>query len=162
MPIISWLDVLADVTAIMASIAVIVTTIFVWRQMRLQASGHDKDQRRFIRECISVIHETIQAGQFRHARQSFFSGPHRQDYGHLETEEKESARYILSIHGLLARMINHGAVDEDILQDYWKSGLFRDWDRLENFVSGDRLRSKNGALFIATERMVARWKGDIA
>ncbi len=153
-----WLDISADVAAILAALAVIVTTAFVWHQMRLQARGQDKDERRFLRESIHVIHETLQASQFREARQRFFAGPHVQGYRGLESEERGLARYILSIYGLLARMIKHGAIDEDILRDYWRTALYRDWDRLENFVSGERLRAKNGNLFAATEHMVARWK----
>ncbi len=153
-----WLDISADVAAIFAALAVIVTTAFVWRQMRLQARGQDKDERRFLRESIHVIHETLQATQFREARQQFFSGPHTRDYAELESEQRGLARYILSIYGLLARMVKHGAIDEEILRDYWRTALYRDWDRLENFVSGERLRAKNGNLFAATEQMVARWK----
>ncbi|WP_193746460.1 DUF4760 domain-containing protein [Ruegeria sp. ANG-R] len=144
--------------AILAALAVIVTTAFVWRQMRLQARGQDKDERRFLRESIHVIHETLQAIQFREARQRFFAGPHLSDYSNLESEERGLARYILSVYGLMARMIRHGAIDEEILRDYWRTALYRDWDRLENFVSGERLRAKNGNLFAATEQMVARWK----
>ncbi|MEP4197926.1 MAG: DUF4760 domain-containing protein [Aliishimia sp.] len=152
-----WLDVLADLAAIVAALAVIVTTIAVWRQMRLQTRGQDKDERRFLRESIAVIHDTLQAEKFRDARQLFFAGPHQQDHTNLESAEKGAARYILSVYGLMARMIRHGAMDEEIFREYWKSALYRDWDRLENFVSGERLRSKNGALFSATEKLVSRW-----
>ena len=153
-----WIDIVADVAAIMAALAVIVTTIAVWRQLRLQAQSEDKDERRFLRESIAVIHDTLQAEQFRDARQTFFAGAHQQELAALESRDKGAARYILSIYELLARMIHHNAIDEQILRDYWKSALYRDWDRLENFVSGERLRSKNGALFAATEQMVARWR----
>ncbi len=153
-----WLDILADIAAICAALAVLITTVFVWRQVSLQAASREKDERRFLRESIHAIHDTLQGKQFREARNNFFSGPHQADYGALEADDKGSARYILSIYGLLARMVKHRAIDEAILRDYWKSALLRDWDRLENFVSGDRLRSKNHALYVATEQMAARWR----
>jgi hypothetical protein len=153
-----WLEILADLAAIAAAIAVLVTTVFVWRQVALQVASRDKDERRFLRESIRVIHDTLQADQFRDARTAFFAGPHQQDHAALEAAEKGAARYILSVYGLLARMTKHGAIDEAILQDYWNSALLRDWDRLENFVSGERLRSKNHTLYSATEQMAARWR----
>jgi len=76
----------------------------------------------------------------------------------MTSDDKGRARYILSVYGLLSRLIDHDAVDEDVARGYWKTALYRDWDRLENFVSGDRLRTGNGALYAATEQMVARWK----
>jgi len=152
------LDTVANITAILASLAVIATTVFVWRQMRLQALGQDTDERRFLRESIHVIHETLQAEQFSTARQSFFAGAHEQDYSDMVSADRAKARYILSIYGLLARMVKHGAIDEVMLREYWETALYRDWDRLENFVSGERLRARNGNLFAATEKTVARWK----
>ena len=154
-----WLDLLADVASICAALAVLMTTMFVWRQLGLQAAGHKKDARRFLRESIFVVHDTLQAEQFRNARRNFFGEErYRLEYGDFSDDDKGRARYILSVYGLLSRMIDHDAIDEDVARDYWKSALYRDWDRLENFVSGERLRSKNGGLFQATEQMVARWK----
>lgn len=153
------LDVSADLAAILASLAVIATTAFVGRQMQLQAKGQDKNERRFLRESIFVVHDTLQAEQFRNARRNFFGEErHREDYSQLTDDDKGRVRYILSVYGLLSRMIDHEAIDEDVLRGYWKSALYRDWDRLENFVSGERLRTSNGTLFGATEQMVTRWK----
>jgi len=157
----SWLislDVIADVAAICAALAVIATARLVWRQTRLQAQGNNKDERRFMRESIFVVHDTLQGEQFRNARQNFFgSGNYKQDFAAFSDADKGRARYILSVYGLLARMIDHDAIDEAVARGYWKTALYRDWDRLENFVSGERLSSKNGSLFEATEQMVARW-----
>lgn len=154
-----WLDIAADVATILAAFAVILTTVAVWRQMRLQAKGVNKDERRFLRESIFVVHDTLQAEQFRNARQNFFgSENYKQDFNDLTKADKGRARFILSVYGLLARMIDHDAIDEDIARGYWKTALYRDWDRLENFVSGERLRSKNGTLFDTTEQMVTRWQ----
>lgn len=153
------LDVVADAAAIMAALAVLATTLFVRRQMLAQVKGADKDERRFLRESIFVVHDTLQGEQFRNARQNFFgSGNCHQDYNQFGDDDKGRARYILSVYGLLARMIDHDAIDEDVARGYWKTAMYRDWDRLENFVSGERLRTSNGTLFNATEQMVARWK----
>lgn len=153
------LDIAADLATILAAIAVIITTFAVWRQMKLQAKGVNKDERRFLRESIFVVHDTLQAEQFRNARQNFFgSENYKRDFGDFTNDDKGRARFILSVYGLLARMIDHDAIDEDIARGYWKTALYRDWDRLENFVSGERLRSKNGTLFDATEQMVIRWQ----
>jgi hypothetical protein len=154
-----FIDILADVAAILAAIAVIATARFVRRQVLLQAQGRDKDERRFLRESIFVVHDTLQAEQFRNARQNFLgSGACHEDYSAYSDDDKGRARYILSVYGLLARMIDHHAIDEDVARGYWKTALYRDWDRLENFVSGERLRSSDGTRFIATEQMVVRWK----
>ena len=152
------LEIFADVATIAAALAVIATTALVWRQMRIQAQGQDKDERRFLRETIATVHDTLQGAQFVQSRKVFFVGPHERGYDDLEADEKGAARYVLSVYALLERMVRHGVVDEKILRDYWKTSLYRDWDRLENFVSGERLRAKNGAMFSATEKMVARWK----
>ena len=153
------LDIAADLATILAAFAVIITTFAVWLQMRLQAKGVQKDERRFLRESIFVVHDTLQAEQFRNARQNFFrSENYRQEFRAFTDDDKGRARYILSVYGLLARMIEHDAIDESIARGYWKTALYRDWDRLENFISGERLRSKNGTLFDTTEQMVARWQ----
>lgn len=158
-PWLPFLDVIADVAAILAAFAVIATARFVWRQTSLQAQGTEKDERRFLRESIFVVHDTLQAEQFRNGRQNFFgSGNYQMDYAAYSDDDKGRARYILSVYGLLARMIDHGAIDEDVARGYWKTALYRDWDRLENFVSGDRLRTGDGTRFSATEQMVDRWK----
>lgn len=153
------IDILADAAQIVAAVAVLITAAFVFRQMRLQARGTDKDERRFLRESIFVVHDTLQAEQFRNARSNFFGdGKHKLDFDQLSSDDRGRARYILSVYGLLSRLLDHDAIDEHVYRGYWKTALYRDWDRLENFVSGDRLRSGNGRLFEATEQMVSRWK----
>lgn len=153
------LDLLADLASILAALAVIGTAGFVFSQTRLQAQAQQKDARRFMRESIFVVHDTLQAEQFRNARRNFFSeGSYKGAFDAYSSDDKGRARYILSVYGLLARMIDHDAIDEDVARGYWKTALYRNWDRLENFVSGDRLRSGNGNLFVATEQMVDRWK----
>ncbi|WP_425049334.1 DUF4760 domain-containing protein [Psychromarinibacter sp. S121] len=152
-----WVDLIADLTTILASGAVIVTTVFVWRQVALQKQDSDTDIRRFQRESLSVIHETLQDEKFREARAEFFSGPHRKDYGQLEDVEKRRARFILSVYGLMTRMIENGAVDEQLYRDYWRGTLLRDWERMENFISGERLGTGNHRLFVPTEMLAVRW-----
>ena len=158
-PFVTILDILADAAAIMAALAVITTALFIRRQMLAQVKGEDKDERRFLRESIFVVHDTLQAEQFRNARQNFFgAGNHKLDFKDYSDDDKGRARYILSVYGLLARMIEHDAIDESVARSYWKTALYRDWDRMEKFVTGERLRSKNETLFDATEQMVTRWQ----
>ncbi len=156
-----WIDLVADLSTIAAAIAVIVTTVFIWRQLGLQAKDVDTDIRRFQRESLSVIHETMQDEKFRDARGEFFAGPHKKDYAALSDVERRRARFILSVYGLMSRMVGNGAIDEALYRDYWRGTLLRDWDRLENFVSGERLNSGNHHLFTATETLADRWsRGD--
>jgi len=75
----------------------------------------------------------------------------------MSPRDRESARRILNAYSLLAKMIRLDVVDEDIVRDYWRASLLSDWDRLENFVVGERLRRKDSKLFELTERMVERW-----
>lgn len=152
-----WLDILADVSTIIAALAVLATTFFVARQVGLQARDVDNDEKRYMRETLTVVHDTLQDPGFRDARQAFFNGPHEKDYTALSDLEKRYARRILSVYGLLWRMVKYRAVDENLLTDYWGSALTRDWERLENFVSGERLRQQNHNLYSQTEEMAAKW-----
>ncbi|MEM1388249.1 MAG: DUF4760 domain-containing protein [Pseudomonadota bacterium] len=153
----NWLDAIAEITTIAASVAVIVTTGFVWRQLSLQAQDVDTDVRRFQRESLSAIHETLQDEAFRSARSEFFAGPHQLAYSALTDQQMRRARFILSVYALMTRMVGSGAVDEALYRDYWGTTLRRDWDRLENFISGERLGTGEHAMFSATETLVARW-----
>ena len=151
------IDIFADIAQIAAAIAVLVTAQYVRKQVKLQTRDVENDERRYMRESLTVIHETLQDPDFREARHAFFSGAHRKEYSDLESEERNSARRILSVYGLVGRMEKHRAVEKELLKDYWFTSLIRDWDRLENFVSGERMRAGNGALFKETEQMVSRW-----
>jgi len=152
-----WIDLIADLGTIAASLAVIVTTVFVWRQVGLQAQDVDTDARRLQRESLSAIHETLQDEKFRDAREEFFAGPHQRDYNALTDVEKRRARFILSVYALMTRMVGNGAIDEALYRDYWGLTLLRDWDRLENFIAGERLSSGKHGLFTATEQLTVKW-----
>lgn len=153
------IGVLANVAQIAAALAVLVTTLFVWRQLGLQSRGHEKDERRFLRESIFVVHDTLQAEQFLNARRNFFGNNRfKQDYDSYDQDDRGRARYILSVYGLLCRLLDSKAIDESVFRSYWKTALYRDWDRLENFVSGERLRFGNGRLYAVQEHLVAEWK----
>jgi hypothetical protein len=153
------IDLLADAAQIVAALAVLITTGFVWRQLGIQARGHEKDERRFLRESIFVVHDTLQAEQFLNARKNFFGAErHKLDYEAYTSDDRGRARYILSVYNLLNRLLEHDALDETVFRGYWKPALYRDWDRLENFVSGERRKTGNGRLFETTEHLVARWK----
>lgn len=152
------INLIADLGTIAASLAVIVTTVFVWRQLGLQAQDVDTDARRFQRESLSVIHETLQDERFLTARSKFFSGPHQRSHSELSDEEKRGAKFILSVYGLMTRMVASKAIDEALYQQYWGFTLMRDWDRLENFISGERLASQSHGLYRATEDLVSRWE----
>jgi len=156
------IDIIADIAQIAAALAVLATTQYVRKQVKLQARDVENDERRYMRESLTVIHETLQDPDFRDARTAFFSGPHRKEYNDLEGYERNMARRILSVYGLVGRMEKHRAVEKELLKDYWYTSLVRDWDRLENFVSGERMRAGNGALFKETEQMVSRWTKDDA
>lgn len=151
------LDLIADLSAIAASVAVIVTTIFVARQLRLQARNVDNDEKRFLRESLMIVHETLQEPKFLQAREAFFDGPCKLGYNELESRTRRQARFVLSIYALLTRMLRHRAIDEGVYRDYWKNVLIRDWNRMENFISGERLRRNDHRLFGATEELVNRW-----
>ncbi len=153
----NWIDLIADLSTIAASLAVIVTTVFVWKQVGLQAQDVDTDARRLQRESLSTIHETLQDEKFRAAREEFFAGPHERPYADLTDTEKRRARFILSVYTLLARMVGNGAIDEALYRDYWRGTLLRDWNRMENFISGERLNSRNHQLFVGTERLTESW-----
>lgn len=150
------LDLIADLSAIAASLAVIVTTIFVARQLRLQARNVDNDEKRFLRESLMIVHETLQDPEFLRARREFFDGPYKLEYSKLESQTKRRARFVLSIYALLTRMLLHRAIDEGVYRDYWKNVLIRDWNRMENFISGERLNRNDHRLFGATEELVSR------
>lgn len=152
-----WIDLIADLATIAAALAVIVTTVFIWRQVGLQAQDVDTDVRRLQRESLSLIHETLQDEKFRDAREVFYAGPHLKDYTDLSDLERRRARFILSVYALMTRMVGNGAIDEQLYRDYWGPTLLRDWDRLENFISGERLHFRKHEMFSATEQLAHRW-----
>lgn len=154
----TWIEIVADLSTIVAALAVIVTTWFVWRQVGLQARDTDTDFKRFQRESLAVIHETLQDERFLAARAQFFAGPHQRAHGDLSDEERRRARFILSVYGLMTRMVANTAIDEVLYRDYWRSTLLRDWDRLENFISGERMATQSHRMFSATEELVMRWE----
>nr|WP_256373000.1 DUF4760 domain-containing protein [Pseudoruegeria sp. HB172150] len=100
----------------------------------------------------------MQDEKFRDARAEFFAGPHMKDYDALEDVEKRRARFILSVYSLMSRMVGSGAIDEALYRDYWRSTLLRDWDRMENFIAGERLATRSHSLFEATEKLAERWR----
>ena len=151
------LEVAANVSTIAASLAVLVTTGFVWRQVSMQRENRETDAKRFARETLNAIHDHLQDPGFLDDRREFFDGPHKLGYDDMSPRDRESARRILNAYSLLAKMIRLDVVDEDIVRDYWRASLLSDWDRLENFVVGERLRRKDSKLFELTERMVERW-----
>ena len=154
------IELLANLSAIAASIAVIVTAVFVWRQVAIQRNQDATDTKRFLREALSIIHESMQDEKFRIARTRFFDGCHEKAYEDLSHDEKRGARFILSVYGLMTRMVRTGAIDEPLYREYWQSTLLRDWRRLEKFVEGERQRSRNANLFDATEELALRWSED--
>lgn len=153
-----WLQIAAHIGTIIAAVAVLATTRFVRQQVALQTRDVDNEERRDMRESLTVVHETLQDPGFREARQAFFAGPHQEGFDTLRDEDQRNARRILSVYELLARMLSHGAVNEAMVRDYWQTSLLRDWERLENYVSGERLRTRNHKLFSRVEDMVGRWQ----
>lgn len=156
--LIEWLSIAAHIGTIIAALAVLATTRFVRQQVALQARDVDNEERRDMRESLTVVHDTLQDPGFREARQAFFSGAHQQAFDSLSEEDSRNARRILSVYELLARMLKHGAVDEAMVRDYWQASLARDWERLENFVSGERMRTRNHRQFGRVEDMVNKWQ----
>jgi hypothetical protein len=146
----------AAAATILSAVWFVGTTIFVWRQYVLQKAGADTDRRRFLRETIAFIHDTLQDDELRQARTRFFAVD-TGSYDGFSDEAKGWARSILSTYGLVARMIEHGAIDEALVREYWRSALDRDWTRIKPFVEAERQRSHNPKLFTATERLAERW-----
>jgi len=54
------LEVAANVSTIAASLAVLVTTGFVWRQVSMQRENRETDAKRFARETLNAIHDHLQ------------------------------------------------------------------------------------------------------
>lgn len=147
----------AAISTIVASIAVFSTAIIVWKQVRLQGRSEDKDNKRFLRETIVIIHETLQDDRFRRKRRSFKDCADL-GYENMDSQQKGYARSILATYGMLARMTDKGAIDEKLLKEYWRDALRRDWKLLEPFVEAERAKSMNNELFEATQKMAERWK----
>ena len=149
----------ASLAGIISTFWLVFTTVLVFWQLRLQRRSVDNDQRRFMRESISIIHDTLQGDDFRSAREKFFEQDNGA-YHNLTDDEKANARSILSVYGMLARMVEHQAIDEVLFRNYWKSALVRDWQRIAFFVEGERKKSRNTHLYNSTEQLVNRWQID--
>jgi hypothetical protein len=122
----------ASLAGIISTVWLVLTTGFVFWQLRLQRRSVDNDQKRFLRESITIIHDTLQGDDFRSAREKFFQQSNNA-YQNLTDDEKANARFILSVYGMLSRMVEHQAIDEVLFRNYWKSALVRDWQRIGFF-----------------------------
>lgn len=119
----------------------------------LQRTVSVNDRKRFMRESITTLHDTLQDPRFRDSRERFKE--HRATpYAELSDYAKSDARRILSVYGVIARMIRHDAIDAKLFQDFWEGALLRDWARLEHFVAGERDWTRDPTLFHATEGLV--------
>jgi hypothetical protein len=156
----SWtlqdLAAVATIASGISSVLLLITAVIAVQQLRLQKTGADTERRRFLRETISLVHETLQDLSFREARSSFFSKD-RSGYHLLSDEEKGWARSVLATYGLIGRMVKHDAVEESLVRDYWRSAFLRDWGRLRSFVDQERVASRNSDLFIYAEELASRW-----
>lgn len=147
----------ASMSTIAASVAVIVTTLFAWRQIRLQSQHTSNDQRRFIRESIAIVNETLHDSEFRNARRVFFNSASNKTYRQLIDADKDYARIILSVYGKIAHMIGRDALDKSVFFDFWESTLDRDMRRLITFIEGERKSASNNLLFVTTDEL---WKSN--
>jgi hypothetical protein len=122
----------ASLAGIISTVWLVLTTGFVFWQLRLQRRSVDNDQKRFLRESITIIHDTLQGDDFRSAREKFFQQSNNA-YQNLTDDEKANARFILSVYGMLSRMVEHQAIDEVLFRNYCKSALVRDWQQIGFF-----------------------------
>ncbi len=150
----------ANLFSIVASIAVIVTAIFVFFQIWFQKKGLRNEERLFVRQSIEFIAEKMQEEIFRERRRALFSSGQLADYRNLSDESKENARAVLSTYGPLCQMIHRGALEEQAFKDYWQSAFIRDWDRLSSFVEEERKVMRKQTLFAKTEQLARKWKSE--
>ena len=141
--------------ALLTAIASLIVSgaIALWAAA-LQRTVSVNDRKRFMRESITTLHDTLQDPRFRDSRDRFKKHS-TTPYAELSDYAKSDARRILSVYGVIARMVRHDAIDTKLFQDFWEGALLRDWDRLKLFVEGERARNTAPTLFKATEDLVA-------
>lgn len=118
----------------------------------IQRKDSINDERRFLRESIIFLNETLLDQALMDARRRFFdasSGP----YHGMTDDAKDAARFVLSRYGVLGRMIRHEALSRDMFLDYWETTFQKDWRRLKPFVEAERKHKSKPKLFDATEEL---------
>jgi len=121
----------------------------------MQRRDSNTEQKRFKRETITILHESLQENAFRQARSSFFK-VYQKQYEKLTDEEKSQARLMLSRYGVLGRLVEHQAINLERFLDFWESTFKSDWDRLKSFVEVAREKFQKPKLFQATEKLAKK------
>ncbi|APX13558.1 DUF4760 domain-containing protein [Tateyamaria omphalii] len=154
-----FLSLAASVTTILASLAVCVTALFVWRQMRLQADTFDNDARRLRRESFTFVFEALWDEGFRDARMAMLEALNCGNAIPEDKSDKDGFRNVLNTYEMLGLAVKLDTIDESVWREYWRMPLLRDWERLEPFVQQERDLPGGEGLYTDAERIVLRWRG---
>ena len=153
-----YLSLAASVTTILASLAVCVTALFVWRQMKLQADTFENDARRLRRESFTFVFEALWDDGFRGARDEMLETLNAGNALPQERSDKDNFRNVLNTYEMLGLAVKLDTIDETVWKEYWRTPFLRDWDRLVPFVQQERAAPHSDRLYIDAERMVMRWR----
>ncbi|WP_227271121.1 DUF4760 domain-containing protein [Roseobacter weihaiensis] len=153
-----YLSLAASVTTILASLAVCVTALFVWRQMKLQADTFDNDARRLRRESFTFVFEALWDDGFREARDEMLEALNAGNTLPQDRSDKDNFRNVLNTYEMLGLAVKLDTIDENVWKEYWRTPLLRDWDRLVPFVKEERAATQSERLYIDAERVVTRWR----
>ena len=136
----------AAVGTIIASLAVIFTVWFVWKQTNILQKNTDYDELRYRRESIIMLNSTLTSEEFRLARDKMLA---KQDksYGKMQDDTKQAFRVVLTTYGMLSRQIDHQALEEAMFKDFWETNFKRDCKKLASFVGAERMNKSNLNLF---------------
>ena len=151
------LENVASLASIVASIAVCVTALFVWRQVATQSKTALTDSRRFKRESTNFVFEALQAESFRNARDGMLKTLNKEEFIPEGRAKLGEFREVLNTYEMLAMSVALDALDGNVWKRYWKSTLLRDWERLSKFVEHERKHYNHPTLFEDTEAIVVKW-----
>ena len=155
----SYLEITATLSTIGASIAVVVTAVFVWKQTRLQSRTLTADERRFRRESAQDVFNKLTAPEFRSARKIMLKALNENRVEPTESAELDAFRLVLNTYEMLGVKVRLDAIEPEAWRVYWRKPLIRDWERLTPFITSERGRFDNPSLFEDAEAMVKLWKG---
>ncbi|MDV7142277.1 DUF4760 domain-containing protein [Tropicimonas sp. TH_r6] len=154
----SNLETWANISTVAASVAVLATAVFVWKQVGLMAGSSTLEQARFRRESAQDAFDVLQNDKFRSNRDKMLTKLN--DGIDVPTDKGDIAvfRHVVNVYEMLGLKIRLDAIDEEALRLYWRTTLLRDWERLQSFVEKERAQFKNPKLYEDAEEIVLRWK----
>jgi|ERR1019366_154727 hypothetical protein len=142
------------ISSIVASIALIATAIFAWRQIR----AFRETER--LRETLEILNHRQTNPHWIESRKVFIELRDSKDglkkHALEKTNEALIIRSTLNQYEVIAIGIKSGIIDEAMYRSYYRGTLLRDWAEAVQFV--DEERKENSQYWIELQQLAERFK----